>query len=443
MKNILFITYKTNPIKGIGSIRNSKLAKYVSKAGYNVFVISTSNYKLFYQEEYIKNLKNQIKFYRIPTIDYQTIKFIILRIIKIFKKEKNRFYTIEVVHKEFYYNFLTLFPFNLLLDQGGLLYIIMSIFTALFLIKKYNIKYIFSSFSPFSDHIIAYFLKVFIPDLVWIADFRDLHLERVKEYGVNPFLFNINMLLDKLILKKADALSTVSKGLGERLKKYNKNVYVITNGFDPEEFIISYKSKIKDFSFLYAGALYEGKRDPSILLECLSSLIKIKKIKKKDIKLFYAGREGDLFRKFCIKYELEDIYYNLGFVSREEVIKKERECFFLILLTWSSDDEKGVLTGKFYEYLTSGRFIICIVNGKKDEELDEIFRKTRCGILIYFNEEKSKEKLVNFILKQYKNYKNRNYDGEYNWKEIYKFSYENISQELIKTFEKMEENKNV
>ncbi len=437
MKNILFITYKTNPIKGTGSIRSSKLAKYVSKEGYNPFVISTSNYRLFHQENYLINSHNTIKFFRLPTLDYQTIKYIMIKIINLFKRKTDKFYTIELTNKHFLFYLFSLFPLNLLIGEGGIIYIMISIYISLYLINRYKIKYIFSSFSPISDHVIAWFLKILKPNLIWVADFRDLHIERIKEFGFHSSLFlNLNILVDKTILAKDNALTCISKGLSQHLKKYNSNVYVIRNGFDLDEMNQNKQKRINHFSFLYAGALYEGKRDPSILLECLNNLISMKKINKKNIKLLYAGREDTLFNKFCSKYNLSHIYNNLGYISREKAIEAERSSFFLIMLTWASAKEKGVMTAKFYEYLASGRIIICIVNGERDEELDDIFNKTNCGILIYSNEKSCKKKLSNFILKQYKKYQLHDFQNDYNWEEVYKFSYENLSKKLLNVFKK-------
>lgn len=431
--NMLFVAYKTHPIKGVGSIRSSKLIKYLSPYLKKIFVISTLNNVLFYKENYLE-VKDNIYFCRIPTLDYQTIKLIIFRFLRFFKKDKKKLYTFEISNKNFWYDVFTIFPINILIGQGGFIYIFLSVLTGIFLIKKYKIKYVFSSFSPFADHIIGYVLKILFPSIIWVADFRDLHIDRVKNRISNSFYY-FNLIVEKMILKKADALTTVSKGLKKILRKYNLKTFVISNGFDPDDMYIKTRKNLsKKLTFLYGGALYEGRRDPSFLLESLSMLIKNNKIKKRDLKLYYAGREGSLFYNFCKEFNLEKNCHLLGFLDREDILELERKSSFLIMLTWASKDETGILSGKFYEYLSSGKPIICLINGEGDLEIENIFNKLKCGIAVSIKDKNGIYKLSKYILKYYLN---PNKKVNFNWAEIYKFSYEIQAKKLLSLFLKL------
>jgi hypothetical protein len=409
MNNILWISYYFNPIRAVGSIRNSKLAKYLSLMNFNLYVISTTNSILAPKDDILKKKDKIKKIFRIPTIDYQTIKFLFKVKFKASKQVSERELT-SVFQK---------FPLNILIGEGGIIYIIFAFFISIFIIKRYKIKNVYSTYSPISDHFIALLLKLIFPKLNWVSDFRDL-----------PIFFD---LLCKLIFKKADVVTTVSEGLKSSLQKFNNKIFVVRNGFDSDDiyYLGNEKKEIKFFSFLYTGLLYGFKRNPEILFKVLSKLLKERKLNERDLKLIYAGRSSDLFIEIGRKYNLEKFIIDLGFIKREEAIKLQQKSWFLIMLTWSTKDEKGIITGKFYEYLLSNRPIICIVNGEKDVEIENIFKKTKAGIVIY-NNKKSENKLKKFLIEQYKNFKRKKFEYNYNYNEVKKYSYQNIAKKLSK-----------
>lgn len=276
--NILFITYYFNPIKAPGSIRNSKLAKYLFLQGHNIYIQTTSNRYLFPREDILKEYSRRIAQKYVLTFDYQTIKCLLLKLNQYFKQKIIEFNPFKKESQMFLLKIFNLFPFNVLIGEGGGLYIIHNVINAIFRIKRYDIHIIYTSFSPFSDIFIGYILKLIFPSLKWVADFRDLHLQGSK----NNLLLKITDRVDKLILSRADYITTVSYGLAEILKEYNSNIKVLRNGFDPDDLPVQANiNNIKKFSFLYAGALYGIKRDPSILFEVLNDLIMTGNIKKK------------------------------------------------------------------------------------------------------------------------------------------------------------------
>lgn len=428
-ENILFINYYFSPIRAIGSVRNSKLAKYIALKNWDVSVLTTSNNRLFEKEEILGKYKKKINKRNIFTFDYQTIKFILLRINRLFKKQGVAFNAFKRSSEMSLLKVLNLFPFNLLIGEGGLIYIILSFLKALYLIKKKSIKYVYTSYSPFSDIFIGYLLKTIIPDIKWVADFRDLHLSGFKE----NFLVKMTRFIDKIILRKADVVTTVSDGLGKGLKEYNSSIYILRNGFDLDDVELDKNEiKIKDFSFLYVGALYGEKRDPGILFHSIETLINGKKIKSSNVRMIYAGREGNIFLKTADKYNLKSVSKDIGFIKRQKSLKLQKESCYLIMITWSNKEEKGIISGKFYEYLSSGRPIICIVRGIRDPEIDKIFKMTNAGIVVYTNNRRSEKDLEKYLLAGYKKYMKKNYKNNYNWDEINKFSYNNLADEFIK-----------
>ena len=69
------------------------------------------------------------------------------------------------------------------------------------------------------------------------------------------------------------------------------------------------------------------------------------------------------------QHALSDLLDDKGMISRDDAKKLQRRSHVNILLTYTSDELKGNLTGKVYEYIAANRPIIAIINGPYDEEM--------------------------------------------------------------------------
>ncbi len=213
---------------------------------------------------------------------------------------------------------------------------------------------IFASATPYTSLIVAKKLskKFKVP---WAGELRDLWSDNHYGYG-----WWIDKKIEKFTLKTASALITVSDPLKEVLqKKYPKiPVKTITNAFDEKDFScannhINPSNKLK---IVHTGAVYYGKRDPSPLLEVLAN---DKKIRKSIIVDFY-GNDLGYIDYLISKYKLYDCVRTHESVSRGDALIHQRKSAALLLLTWNNPLEKGILTGKLFEYIGSSKPILSI-----------------------------------------------------------------------------------
>jgi hypothetical protein len=86
-----------------------------------------------------------------------------------------------------------------------------------------------------------------------------------------------------------------------------------------------------------------------------------------------------------------------GELSYRESLLAQRRATVLILLEWPDPQASGVLTGKIFEYLSSGRPIIA--TGPRGGEIDQVLRQTGRGRLAATVEE-----LEALLLDAYKRY---------------------------------------
>lgn len=424
---VLFITYYFPPIKAIGSLRPYFLSKNLIKKGWDVFIFTTKGHKFLQNDDCLLKLKKAMYVY-LPSFDLQMLKNIIGK-----RNNKNSTVIKNNTKSSFFQKLRNSFPLNIHYE-GGLIYIFFGIIYGIYYIKKYDIRYIYSTFSPLSNHIMAYFIKLFCKNCYWVADFRDLPFgDSDNEIYFKSFQRRIN----NLIFKKSDVIVTISEGLKSSLKKYNSNIHVINNGFEVEIDKTKYKKQEKEkiFNIVYTGALYTGKRDASILFKAIRELIDHKKISN-DIRIIYAGKDGNTWQGWTKKYSLEDYADIKGELTASEAKLLQRKASINLMLTWATKKEKGILTGKFYEYLNAQKPILCLINGDKDREIEQKFKELNCGYVIYDDE----KELKNIIELNYVNWQKNMIENMYNTEELKKYSYENLSKELSDIFQAKDKN---
>ena len=96
---------------------------------------------------------------------------------------------------------------------------------------------------------------------------------------------------------------------------------------------------------------------------------------------------------------------------------------------------KGLLTGKMFEYLASGRPILCI--GPEDGDASNILNKTKTGITVGFEEKDKMKKVIKDLYEKYLEHGLPSNDS----KEINKYSRKALAEEYAKLLEKaMEQN---
>ncbi|MDA8156625.1 MAG: glycosyltransferase [Actinomycetota bacterium] len=231
------------------------------------------------------------------------------------------------------------------------------------LIRLAKIDAMISTSAPVTAHLIASRLKKKFK-IPWIADLRDLWTQNHYYNKSKPLRF-FEQVLELNTLSGANALVTISSALAEELAKLHtgKEIQCITNGFDPDEFEEIRATVPNKFSITHTGRLYNGKRDPVMLLKTLAKLIDANKIKRDMVEVsFYGPAEKWLFDDIK-KFNLDGIVRVHGDIPRSDAIKKQSQSQLLLLLLWNESREKGVYTGKLFEYLGARRPILAIGGG--------------------------------------------------------------------------------
>lgn len=372
----LFIHYHYPPIKNSGVYRNYFLSSHISEITGHTFLITSDNRKYLPNEEL--PIHQNLEKHEVFTLDYRRI------IAWLNRKEKKAGAQFSEKTKEsslvvWLIKLQRSFPFNLILAEGSFIYILNGYLRSCKIIKSQNVRVVFSSFMPYADHIIAWMLKKTFPSLVWVADFRDLHVEPIYKNVLWP---DFQKKIEKYILKKADVVTTVSQGISQKMHSLHQNVHTVTKGVT----LRPKKQHFDKFTIHYSGSLFQQYRDPRPLFRVLSVLIQQKVVDRQKISFLYAGKDAGLMNEWVQESGIQDIYNCKGMVRRTEALEMQDKSHINLLLTSSSDEHTGLLTGKLFEYIEAGNEILCLINGPHDKEIEAMFAKYNLGEVHYQEE---------------------------------------------------------
>ncbi|WP_418603833.1 glycosyltransferase family 4 protein [Hwangdonia sp.] len=267
-------------------------------------------------------------------------------------------------------------------------------------ISENNISTVITTGPPHSLHLIGLQLKEKL-GVKWLADFRDpwTTIGYHKQLKLTKSAQQKHKTLEKKVLNAADQIIVTSSVTKKEFKSHTtKPIEVITNGYDYES--VGKVELDTVFSMAHIGSLL-SKRNPKVLWQVLSDLIKTNDGFAKDFQLNFVGAVSEDVLRSIEKNNLSDYTNNVGYVSHNESIKFQKKSQVLLLIEIDSEDTKSIIPGKLFEYMVSNRPILAL--GPNGSDVEKIIKETNTGNYFYYDDYES---LKTTILTHYKAYKN-------------------------------------
>ncbi len=253
---------------------------------------------------------------------------------------------------------------------------------------------------PHSMHLIGLGLKKAL-NIQWLADFRDpwTDIDYFDQLKLTSLANRKHHRQESEVLKTADRVVCVSNSNSIVLgRKSGVKVEIITNGFDESDIPKGKITADEKFTISHIGT-FMANRNPESLWQALSELIGENESFKADFKLVLVGKTDASITSELEKYGLNPFTEILPQVSHQEAILRQRQSQLLLITVNKTGDSKGMVTGKVFEYLASGRPILAI--GPADGDLAEILKETGTGVISDFDDKISMKAHVMNFYKQY------------------------------------------
>ncbi|TVR05748.1 MAG: glycosyltransferase [Salinarimonadaceae bacterium] len=233
-----------------------------------------------------------------------------------------------------------------------------ALFAARRLTAEFKPDLVYASAQPYSALLVGRFVarRTGAP---FVAEFRDLwsdnHYLRLPRWRAH-----IDHWLEGKVCRDAAALVTVSEPLAQTLAaRHGRPTEVIYNGFDPEDLTADAYARRETFEIIYTGMIYPGRRDPSLLFRVLRRLGD----EAAHVRVRFYGRRLDTVRELAEREGVSHLVSIEGEIPYREALARQAAADVLLLLLWDTPEERGVLTGKLFEYLASRRPVLLVGGG--------------------------------------------------------------------------------
>ncbi len=447
-KSVLFICNYFAPDSTIAAVRTTKLVKYLREYGYNVDFIKANNSNLSTDEILVKEAIgiNVIHAYNSNTQKW--IEHIIKEMLSQVRYKRmsdmsNRERVNPKTGNVEFYPFETAYPLMGSIDYIMNMYkqkdLFKSIKTLLKEAKSYD--YLITSYGDAFCYYAGMYYHKKHPETKWIFDIRDA----IYRYKFTPkYVSYIPKMMERNVWKKADVITGISNGICARVpRKYRRKVYKITNGYDlSDRFGIQKELLSKDKLIMtFTGSMYGGLQNLSPLFRAISEHTDVGDIEKNGIEFHFAGTESasSVFRSQLAKYGLDNLMIDHGKMNRSDTLLLQNQSDVLLTPSYDFEDNKGgILTGKFFEYMSAEKPLIVVVTGDiKNSEIASITRK--CSIGVAYEQSNHKEdyyKLKSYVLELYNEKKKKGYISfEGNRNELKKYNYRYVTKKLVNVME--------
>lgn len=239
--------------------------------------------------------------------------------------------------------------------------------------EKYDM--IYSTFGPAHPHLLAHLISKFYR-APWVAEYRDLWSNNYYyEHGYNALQRIVMPKIEKFVVKPAEHMIAISLYRKELLQSlHRKPIDVVHNGYEHD--ITLTPVRFSKFTVSYTGVVYKSSDEP--FFQALQQMHENNDITPETFQFVYCGASENHIFETARKYGVSAYVKSFGYVTYIEAANIQAGSDVLLLLGKNDPEWRGVLFGKFYEYLRAARPILFV--GYPASETTRILIDTNSGL---------------------------------------------------------------
>lgn len=292
---------------------------------------------------------------------------------------------------------------NLFIPDARMYWIKPSVKYLLGYIPQNYIDVVITTGPPHSLHLIGLKLKQKL-NIKWLADFRDpwTNIDYYQDLKLTPFADKKNHQMEASVINSADVITVVGKTMKDEFEvAYKRKVEVITNGFDENDIPAGNAVLDKKFSIAHIGSMTKTRNAESLWI-ALKELIEEEKGLANHLQIELIGKADISVTESLSKHDLLKYFLKKDYLPHTEVTTAQQQAQVLLLVVNRTKNQKGILTGKLFEYMLAKRPILCV--GPIDGDAAEIIKDTNAGSVVHYdNKDEIKRIVKDYYLKFLKN----------------------------------------
>ena len=360
---ILIISFQFPPFKGAGCLRVGKTAKYLSRFGHDVRVISARD-----QNVPTPTLPVEIDASRVTYSKWIDLTRLGAgRRAGVADPSENEAGAASERAERTPYGFkarlrkmaraVLLFPDR---EIGWLPF---GRAAALGLTRSWRPDVIVGSAYPITSLLVAWTVSK-ATGIPWVAEMRDLWAD-FPHYQFPEWRRRIEKRFERRVLRSAAGIVTVSEPLAKLLfDEYQKPTAVVYHGFDPDDYVTATTESRADdpLRLVYTGNVYKGVQDPTPLFEALVPLAG-------NVRLEMYGSRQPWVERIAVETGAASFVDFKGVVSHADALTAQVGADLLVSFLWTDITQPGMLLTKNLEYFGAGRPILGVgprENGASD-----------------------------------------------------------------------------
>lgn len=399
MEKVLIVTYYWPPAGGPGVQRWLKFTRYLRDFGIEpvVYVPDNPHYPL--QDRSLEDQVPDVEIIRKPILEPYAWASLLGR-------KETREISSGIIPAEsrqgFLQRMLLFIRGNFFIPDARKFWVKPSIKFLSTYIREQGIRKVITTGPPHSLHLIGLGLKK-QAGVKWVADFRDpwTSIGYHDKLRLTRFAQKRHRELERRVLQQADQLITTSFTTREEFQRITRTpIEVITNGYDQEK--VPGTELDRKFTLAHIGSLLSG-RNPETLWEALAELITENSDFATAFRLNLVGAVGEQVLESIRRAGLSEHLMVRGYVTHTEAMSLQRSSQMLLLIEIDSPRTRGIIPGKLFEYMVSGRPILAV--GPGDADPKKIITQTNTGKFFEYDQ---KKEMKEYILSAFRTYQ----DGE-------------------------------
>jgi glycosyltransferase involved in cell wall biosynthesis len=394
LRKVLIITYYWPPSGGAGVQRWLKFSKYLREYGWEPVIYTPENPEAPAVDHSLeKDIPEGITVIKLPIFEpYSAYK----RFVGMKPGEKvNAGFLQEKEKPGRAEGFAVWLRGNFFIPDARRFWINPSVKFLTKYLKDNPVNAIVSTGPPHSMHLIAMQLNRTF-NIPWLADFRDpwTGIDFYHQLKLTSLANKLHHKLEKKVLLSATEVTVISRDMmNEFIGIVERTYKLVTNGYDEEDISPLPQNQLDDeFTVSHIGSLNSA-RNPVKLWKALAEMADQNPLFAKSLKVKLVGKVDIGVIKSIEGFGLTKYLTRIEYMPHREVMNEIQKSQVLLLLINDTPNAKGILTGKIFEYLGSGRPILNI--GPEDGDAAVILRETEAGQTADYLNEKAMQLILN------------------------------------------------